>query len=242
MCVCASVSAVRAHVDIDSGDGIIVVGGEDRHPSAGARLLDVFGARWELQPGLAAPRAFAAAAVCSLTGDAVVTGGSDGCARLAGVERLAPRAVMWAPGAPLPHARIDHAATPAPGGAGGVAVVGGYNGTSLRTGAVLLPDAAAWAALPDMREFRAGCAAACTGGGSVVVTGGCTGRVNLPSVEVLGPDAAAWTSAPHMSCDRVFHVCTALSGVCAALRCCCCCGGGGGGGGGGGCSCCIARV
>lgn len=200
---------------MQAGDGILVVGGEDRASSAGARLLDAVAGRWRPLPGLGAPRAFAAAAVCAASGDVVVCGGSDGSARLAGVERLAPRSVSWTLGVPLPHARIDHAAAPAPGAGGGVAVVGGYNGTSLRTAAVLLPGAGAWVPLPEMREFRAGCAASAAPGGGLVVTGGCTGRVNLTSVEVLPPDARAWESAPCMSCDRVFHACAALSGACA---------------------------
>ena len=144
------------------------------------------------------------------------------------LELIGPAAVSWRRIANMRHSRAAHAATAAIAGmhGGSVVVMGGltpgapvadYGKTASRhTPGQAGGQAAAWAALPNMKKMRCWLAAATLNGTTVLALGGrpIPGHA-LASVEALDLAAGAlhWTPFPSMTTPRVGHAAAVLHDV-----------------------------
>ena len=112
--------------------------------------------------------------------------------------------------APMAEARIDHTATPLPGG--GVVLVGGYNGSYLNTIEVFDPATERFSMAGRLTEGRSGHTATLLPDGRILIVGGVgRGWSFLASAELVDPNSGRSEAVGPMSVPRESHSATLLA-------------------------------
>ena len=188
---------------------VLVAGGFDNGPLAGAELYDAALGNWSLTGSLNDARD-AHTATLLPNSKVLVTGGVGSSGTLTSAELYDPITGIWTPTASLTVPRYYHTATLLPNGT--VLVAGGENsnGPPVSSSELYDPASETWSATGNLVTGRDVYSATLLPNGKVLAAGGFGLDGTLKSAELYDPDTGIWTSTGDLIIVHARHTATLL--------------------------------